>query len=81
MMSTQEQHKQPADDEIRAARIAGFTASISHLSPVRRERWLEVYQKQDARREANLANLRVRTECREIDTRLLEGALDELPDL
>ena len=62
MMSTQEQHKQPAHDEIRAARIAGFTDSISHLSPVWRERLLEVYQKQDARREANLANLRVRTE-------------------
>jgi len=56
MMSTHEHHKQPADDEIRAARIAGFTASISHLSPVRRDRLLEAYQKQNARRQANLAD-------------------------
>jgi hypothetical protein len=52
MMSTQEHHKQPADDEIRAARISGFTASINQLSLVRRDRLLEAYQKQDARREA-----------------------------
>jgi hypothetical protein len=56
MMSTQEHHKQPADEEIRAARMAGFTASISHPSAVRRDRLLEAYQKQDARREAILAD-------------------------
>jgi hypothetical protein len=54
MMSTQEHHKQPAEDEIRAARIAGFTESISHLPPVRRDRLQEAYQKRDARREASL---------------------------
>jgi hypothetical protein len=58
MMSAQEHHKQITGDKIRAARIAGFTASISHLSPLRRERLLEDYLKKDARREAEIERLR-----------------------
>jgi len=41
----------PRSDEVRAARIAGFTAATSHLSPEKRDRLLADYIKRDARRE------------------------------
>jgi hypothetical protein len=57
-MKSQEQSSMPTKDELRAARIAGFTTAISCFSPKLQARWMEDHQKQDARREALMESSR-----------------------
>ena len=46
---------QPTQDQLRAARHAGFNDSVAHMGDEKRERISGSYQTQDARREKNVS--------------------------
>lgn len=51
-----EENNTPTQDQIREARHAGFSDSISHMPEDKRNQLTSSYQAQDARREANVSN-------------------------
>jgi hypothetical protein len=54
-MSDQPDHYQITQDDVRAARHAGFGDSLAHMDDTQRDRLIGAYLPQDARREENIS--------------------------